>query len=122
MIQWLYWESGSSAGTVNGPPPTSDCQPTCKPIAWLVLPAGDILSTNVFMADQSALNCFAACGQEPYWSATYSDAHRGVTGSGASAVVSKLYVASGPSQLPRSITQPFHVLWLAGVQVPGVHT
>jgi len=38
---------------VYGPPPTSDIQPSCKPIAWLVLPAGDIASTSVLMPAQS---------------------------------------------------------------------
>ena len=60
--------TGSKAGTMKGPPPTSDCHPTCRSIAWLVLPAGDMLSTNVFMADQSSLNCREACGHGPYYS------------------------------------------------------
>ena len=35
-------------------------------------------------------------------------------------MVSKLNVVSGPLEWPRSITQPFQVLWAAGVQTPGV--
>ena len=44
---------GSIGGAVNGPPPTSDCQPSCRPIAWLVLPLGDMALTIVFIVVQS---------------------------------------------------------------------
>src|SRR6185369_14436828 len=90
MMTCWYLMSGSMAGTVNGPPPTSDIQPTCKPMAWLVLPAGVMLSTKVFMLSHSKVSPFTAFGQELYCSAGYSDDHRGVTGSGVSALASKL--------------------------------
>src|SRR5215813_1493442 len=112
------------AGTVNGPPPTRDIQPTCKPIAWLVLPFGTMLSTSVFMLSHSSIRPFTAFGQGTTefgcGSAGYSDDHLGVTGSGGSEVASKLYVVSGSSGLPRSMTQPFQfvVLWVRGFQVP----
>ncbi len=49
MTSW-YWKFESLAGGVgNGPPPTSDCQPSTRPMFWLVLPSAVMPLTRFFM-------------------------------------------------------------------------
>src|SRR6185437_1027422 len=83
----------------------SDCQPICKPIAWLVLPTGCIAVILFDSAVQSLDSPISDTGQEVYCSVGYNV----LPAIGTSLVVSKFW--------SRSVTQPFQVVWFAGVQI-----
>src|SRR6185437_2357881 len=71
MMTWLYLKFGSSAGMVKGDA-VSDCQPICKPIAWLVLPTGCIAVILFDSAVQSLDSPISDTGQEVYCSVGYN--------------------------------------------------
>ena len=68
-------------GRVNGPPPTSDCQPQTSPIGWLVLPFGVMLLTSAGHGRPVVVQPHhVACGQALYCSAGNSVAAMLVVG------------------------------------------
>ena len=58
------------AGTVNGAA-VKDCQPICRPIAWLVLPTGVMASIFAFSVVQSLVRPISEPEQDEYCSAGY---------------------------------------------------
>src|SRR6185437_13486043 len=92
-------------GIVNGAA-VRVCQPSCNPIAWLVLPFAVMLLMEAVSESQLFVRPITdAEGQDEYCSAGYSVA----PATGAVFVVSKFW--------SRSVTQPFHVLCAFGVQI-----
>src|SRR5262245_12276986 len=102
-----------AGGGGKGPPPTSDSQPCASPMAWLVRPPGDMLLTTVVIADQLKLSAIIACGQLLYCSAG-NRVGRLPTAAGSTLV--SVFKTLGALDVPRSVTQPFQVLWSAAIQ------
>src|SRR5262245_31607386 len=100
--------SGAAAGALNGSTGESVCQPICMPMVTLVLPLGVIASILALSAVQSVDSGIIAVGQADACCARYIVA-------GLPDAVAVFFTSLFWS---RSITQPFHVLWAAGVQTP----
>src|SRR6476619_7636416 len=79
---------------------------------WFVLPLGLMLVTSVVIVVQLLVSASTDWGHESYCSA---ENLLELLLPGAVTLVSELFEL-GPVDRPRSTTQPFHVLWFAGVQ------